>query len=55
MPAPNIIKQRIETFEQNIPEYRSYKNETELRRQMEVEKRNLNLRKKNWKASWATI
>ena len=33
MPAPDRIKQLIETFEQNIHEYRSNKNETELRRE----------------------
>ncbi|MDD2921161.1 MAG: Eco57I restriction-modification methylase domain-containing protein [Anaerolineales bacterium] len=33
MPAPDRIKQLVETFEQNINEYRSHKNETELRRQ----------------------
>ncbi len=33
MPAPDRIKQLVETFEQNIDEYRSHKNETELRRQ----------------------
>jgi hypothetical protein len=33
MPAPERIKQLIETFEQNIEEYRLHKNETELRRQ----------------------
>ncbi|MCI0554012.1 MAG: type I restriction enzyme HsdR N-terminal domain-containing protein, partial [Anaerolineae bacterium] len=33
MPAPERIKQLIETFEKNINEYRFHKNETELRRQ----------------------
>ncbi len=33
MPAPDRIKQLIETFEQNIAAYHSQKNETELRRQ----------------------
>lgn len=33
MPAPDRIKQLIETFEQNIAAYRTQKNETELRRQ----------------------
>lgn len=33
MPAPDRIKQLITTFEQNINDYRSNKNETELRRQ----------------------
>jgi type I restriction-modification system DNA methylase subunit len=33
MSAPDRIKQLVETFEQNIAEYRSSKNETELRRQ----------------------
>ncbi len=33
MPAPDRIKQLVETFEQNINEYHSGKNETELRRQ----------------------
>jgi hypothetical protein len=28
MPAPDRIKQLVETFEQNINEYRSHKNET---------------------------
>jgi len=33
MPAPDRIKQLVETFEQNINAYHSQKNETELRRQ----------------------
>ncbi len=33
MPAPDRVRQLIETFEQNIAAYRSQKNETELRRQ----------------------
>jgi len=33
MTAPDKIKQLVETFEQNIHEYQSRKNETELRRQ----------------------
>lgn len=33
MPAPERIKQLVETFEQNLNEYRFNKNETELRRQ----------------------
>jgi hypothetical protein len=33
MPAPERIRQLIETFEQNLPAYRAGKNETELRRQ----------------------
>lgn len=33
MPAPDHIKQLVETFEQNINEYRSHKNERELRHQ----------------------
>ena len=33
MPAPERVKRLVETFEQNINEYRSRKNETELRRQ----------------------
>jgi hypothetical protein len=33
MPAPDKIKQLIETFEQNLKEYQTRKNETELRRQ----------------------
>jgi predicted type IV restriction endonuclease len=33
MPAPEKIKQLIQTFEQNLNEYRTHKNETELRRQ----------------------
>ena len=33
MPVPDRIKQLVETFEQNIREYQSHKNETELRRQ----------------------
>ena len=33
MTAPDRIRQLVETFEQNIHEYHSRKNETELRRQ----------------------
>lgn len=33
MAAPERIRRLIETFEQNQHEYRSHKNETELRRQ----------------------
>lgn len=33
MPAPESIRKLVETFEQNISDYRSHKNETELRRQ----------------------
>jgi len=33
MPAPDKIKQLVETFEQNLKEYQTRKNETELRRQ----------------------
>jgi len=33
MPAPDKIKQLVETFEQNLNEYHTHKNETELRRQ----------------------
>jgi hypothetical protein len=33
MPAPDKIKQLVETFEQNLNEYHTRKNETELRRQ----------------------
>ena len=33
MPAPERVRQLIETFEQNIAAYHSQKNETELRRQ----------------------
>jgi hypothetical protein len=32
MTAPDKIKQLVETFEQNLNEYRTRKNETELRR-----------------------
>jgi len=33
MPAPDKIKQLVQTFEQNLNEYHTRKNETELRRQ----------------------
>lgn len=33
MPAPALIHKLVETFEQNLDEYRSSKNETELRRE----------------------
>jgi len=33
MSAPDKIKQLVETFEQNLKEYQTRKNETELRRQ----------------------
>jgi hypothetical protein len=33
MTAPESICKLIETFEQNLNEYRTHKNETELRRQ----------------------
>ncbi|HET7142446.1 MAG TPA: hypothetical protein VFI68_00380 [Anaerolineales bacterium] len=33
MPVPDKIKQQVETFEQNLNEYHTSKNETELRRE----------------------